>query len=179
MDDVGKVFDSEPGNIIVPNRGLKPEFTYNFEAGITKTIADNMQIYLVSFYTLLDDTMVRRGFTFNGSDSIVFDGTLSRVQALVNAGEAFIYGGSLQLRWNLSDQVYFKTSHTFSSGEDKADNIPLRHTTPIFGFAALGYRKEKIKIELNTHYSGKRRFDDLPPSEQNKTHLYTPEGSLA
>ena len=31
LDDVGKIFDSEPGNVIMPNPNLKPEHANNFE----------------------------------------------------------------------------------------------------------------------------------------------------
>ena len=31
MDDLGKIFDSEPGNVIIPNPNLKPELANNFE----------------------------------------------------------------------------------------------------------------------------------------------------
>jgi len=31
IDDVGKVFDSEPGNVIVPNTQLQSEYAYNID----------------------------------------------------------------------------------------------------------------------------------------------------
>jgi len=40
-DDVGKIFDSEPGSVIVPNENLKSEYAYNFETGL----ANRFQIY--------------------------------------------------------------------------------------------------------------------------------------
>src|SRR5690606_37574601 len=33
VDDMGKVFDSEPGNVLVPNPALTAEYAYNAEAG--------------------------------------------------------------------------------------------------------------------------------------------------
>jgi hemoglobin/transferrin/lactoferrin receptor protein len=33
IDDLGKVFDSEPGSVVVPNAGLKPEYAWNAEGG--------------------------------------------------------------------------------------------------------------------------------------------------
>ena len=35
IDDVGKVFDSEPGSVVVPNANLKPEYAYGGELGVT------------------------------------------------------------------------------------------------------------------------------------------------
>ncbi len=39
--------------------------------------------------------MVRRDFQVNGNDSIMYDGEMSQVQAIVNTGSATIYGVSL------------------------------------------------------------------------------------
>ncbi len=47
---------------------------------------------LSGFYTYLVDAMVRRDYTFNGMDSIWYDGEYSQVEAIVNAGSAKIYG---------------------------------------------------------------------------------------
>ena len=35
IDDIGKVFDSEPGSVVVPNNDLKPEYAYGGELGLT------------------------------------------------------------------------------------------------------------------------------------------------
>ncbi len=34
IDDIGKVFDSEPGSVVVPNETLKPEYAYGGELGL-------------------------------------------------------------------------------------------------------------------------------------------------
>ena len=111
-------------------------------------------------------------------DSIVYDGTLSNVQALVNTNQAWIYGASFQVMGEISPFFYYSSNLTFSKGEDKS-GIPLRHTTPLFGKTVLGFIKNKLRIESYIEYNGKRDYEDLPPSEQNKTHLYTSDGSLA
>ncbi|MEQ9426109.1 MAG: TonB-dependent receptor [Cyclobacteriaceae bacterium] len=179
VDDAGKIFDSEPGNVVVPNGDLNPEYTYNFELGAKKRFAETVELGITGFYTILNDAIVRRDFEFNGQDSIVYDGVLSRVQAEVNVGEAHIYGFSLSLNSDLSEHFSLSSSLTFTDGEDKIENVPLRHTTPLFGQTSLTYAAKKIKAELFARYNGKRSFADLAPSEQNKTHLYTADGSLA
>src|SRR5690606_15612855 len=35
IDDIGKIFDSEPGSVVVPNPDLKAEYSYNGEVGAT------------------------------------------------------------------------------------------------------------------------------------------------
>lgn len=179
VDDAGKVFDSEPGVVVVPNGNLKPEYTYNFEIGITKIFAEKLQVNTVLFYTILDDAIVRRDFTFNGQDSIIYDGQLSQVRAEVNVGEARIYGFSASIKSDITAHISLFSSITFTDGEDKVENVPLRHTTPLFGQTSITYSAKKVKGELYFKYNGKRDFEDLPPEEQGKTHLYTSNGSLA
>ncbi len=179
VDDAGKVFDSEPGSVVVPNGNLKPEYTYNFEIGITKRFVEKLQVNTVLFYTILDDAIVRRDFTFNGQDSIIYDGILSQVRAEVNVGEARIYGFSTSIKSDITAHISLFSSITFTDGEDKVKNVPLRHTTPLFGQTSITYSAKKVKGELYFKYNGKRDFEDLPPEEQGKTHLYTANGSLA
>ncbi|MEA3478146.1 MAG: TonB-dependent receptor, partial [Bacteroidota bacterium] len=95
LDDVAKVFDSEPGNVIVPNRNLKPEYAYNLDLGFIKQFNSKIRLEASFFFTRLIDAMVRRDFTFNGQDSIMYDGELSRVQALVNTSSGTLAGGSI------------------------------------------------------------------------------------
>jgi hemoglobin/transferrin/lactoferrin receptor protein len=82
IDDVGKVFDSEPGNVIVPNTQLQSEYAYNIDLGIVTDIDNRFRLDVTAFYTYLDNAIVRRPFNFNGRDSIFYEGINSKVQAL-------------------------------------------------------------------------------------------------
>jgi len=179
VDDIGKVFDSEPGNVVVPNPDLGPEYSYNFEASFSRNFADRVEIKGTIFYSLLRDAVVRRNFQVNGQDSIIYDGVPSRVQALVNVGRAYVWGYSLDLAIEFSSSLGLKSTLADTEGRDQAEQIPIRHTTPVFGQTSLVYRKGKFQGRLMFRYSGSRAYEDLPPSEQNKTFLYTSDGSLA
>ncbi len=178
VDDVGKVFDSEPGNVVVPNENLAPEYIYNGELTVTKTIQGKFEIGINGFYSILRDAIVRRNFAVNGQDSIIYDGELSRVQALVNTGRATIAGLSSYLQLNFMNHFSLYSSFTLMNGKDTDENIPLRHTTPAFGKTSITYRQNQFRAEFNVQYQASRAFEDLAPSEQNKTHLYTPDGAL-
>jgi hemoglobin/transferrin/lactoferrin receptor protein len=123
--------------------------------------------------------MVRRDGLFNGMDSIIYDGTPSNVQMLVNTGRANIYGGNVSLEADIGKWISFATYLNYTQGSDLEENVPLRHTTPVFGMTSLYFQVQKMRIEVNSRYNGQRTFDQLPPSEQNKPHLYTEDGSLA
>ncbi len=178
VDDIGKIFDGSNGIVTVPNPELRSEFSYNGELTLVKTIEDKLKLSGTVYYTLLDKAIVQRDFTFNGLDSIFFDGEKSKVQALVNTSSANIYGGSVGLNYAFHPNFNLNGSFTVSRGED-TQGLPLRHTTPNFGMAALTYRYQKLRCELNFRFQGKRSFNDLSLGEQQKTHLYTADGALS
>ncbi len=171
IDDVAKVFDSEPGNVIVPNPDLKPEYARNLEIDIIKTIVGKASFELTGFYTRLKNAMVRRDFTLNGQDSIMYDGTLSKVEALVNADAADIYGGSFALEYLFTQNLRTRHNITITKGKD-SDGYPVRHATPVFGSSHLIFENLKWFADLYVNYNGKIAFEDLAPSEQGKSYMY-------
>lgn len=177
VDDVAKVFDSTPGKVVVPNEDLKPEFSYNVDFAVIKRFADHARIEVNAFYTWLKDAMVRRNFEIAGQTVIEFDGEPSRVEALVNAGEAFVYGASAALTVELSPHISLDTNLSFTEGKDTTNDEPLRHVAPLFGRTGITYHAENIKVELYSEYNAEKEISDFSPSERSKPHLYTDEGS--
>ncbi len=178
VDDIGKVFDSEPGIVVVPNEDLKPEYSYSGELTLTGKIKYDFDYSITGYYTRLVDAMVRRDYTFNGQDSILYDGELSRVQALVNTGKAVIYGVSGNLKYT-KESFVFSSTLTYTSGRDAIENVPIRHTAPLFGQTSVAYNWQNLTLLLTQRYNGNKTFNQLAPSEQNKPHIYTPNGSPA
>lgn len=177
VDDVAKVFDSEPGTVVVPNSNVKPEYSYNVDFSVIKNFSDLARLEVNTFYTWLEDAMVRRDFQFSGQDSIPYDGQLSKVEAVVNAGQAYIYGASASLGIEMGKHLAFDSHITFTDGKDISNNEPLRHVPPVFGRAGLTYKAEKIRIEAYTEFNGEKDISDFSPSEKEKTHLYTEDGT--
>lgn len=178
LDDIAKVFDSEPGSVVVPNPGLKPEFAYNVETGVSYRKGD-LSLDVDAFYTFVEDVIVREDFSYNGMDSIIYDGSLSRVQALVNAAQARVYGVSLNTYAALGASFTIKQTLTWVEGYEVEGKVPLRHTPPVFGRTSVGWNPGILNILAYAEYNGWKRWDDLAPSEQGKPHLYTEDGSPA
>ncbi len=175
VDDVGKVFDSEPGSVVVPNPDLKPEFAYNADLGIAKVFGDVVKVDVTGYYTTLKDAMVRRDYKLNGQDSIMYQGEMSQVQAIQNAAVAHVYGVQAGVEVKLPKGFGFSTDVNFQKGEEELDNgdtSPSRHASPFFGASRLNYKANKLSMELNLNYQGKRDFDDLPDEEKGKTEIY-------
>ena len=178
VDDIGKVFDSEPGNVVVPNQDLKPEFSYSGEITFFGKINYELEYNFTGYYTYLVDAMVRRDFAFNGLDSIIYDGELSNVQALVNTGRAYVSGISGNLKYTKGAFIIASTL-TFTNGGDLVKDVPLQHTAPLFGQTYINFKWKELTARITQRYNGAKPFEQLAPSEQNKITIYTPDGSPA
>lgn len=174
IDDIGKIFDSEPGSVVVPNPGLKPEYAYNAELGTDLNISDNIRLDLTGYYTYLDDAMVRRDFNLNGVTEIDYQGEPSRVQAIQNAASAYVYGVEAGLEIDFSVALRLKSQFSYTEGRENegGDYVPLRHAAPLFGNTHLTWHKRRLKLDLFAEYNGQFDFEDLAPGEQDKPYLY-------
>jgi hemoglobin/transferrin/lactoferrin receptor protein len=175
VDDIGKVFDSEPGAVMVPNPDLSAEYVYNAEIDMAKVFGNFMKIDLVAYYTYLDNALVRRDFTLNGQDSIFYDGEMSRVQAMQNAAFATVYGIQAEVEVKLPSGFGFSTQFNYQKGEEELDDgtkSPLRHAAPWFGKSGLTFSADKLKMDLYATYSGEVSYENLPPEEQGKDYMY-------
>lgn len=175
VDDLGKVFDSEPGALTVPNPNLKPEYAYNFDVGIAKIFKNRLQMELTSYFTHLDEALVRRNFSFNGATEILFEGELSRVQAIQNAATSVVYGLQTSLEYKFSKSWTLQSSFNYQKGiEETSDGFtsPSRHATPWFGLTRLSYQLKNLTLEINSNYQGEQSFEKLAFSERTKSEIY-------
>ncbi len=175
VDDVGKVFDSEPGSVTVPNPGLDAEYATNFDVGLVKIFSDYFKIDLTGYYTFLSNAMARRDFTLNGLDSIMYDGELSRVQAIQNAAKAVIFGFQGGIEVKLPSRFILSADYNYQKGEEELDDgtvSPSRHAAPAFGAMRLKYELGNLNIQVYTLFSGERRFDEMPEEEKGKDYMY-------
>ncbi len=175
IDDVGKVFDSSPGAVVIPNTNLQGEYAYNGDLGIAKSFGNWLKVDVSGFYTLLDNALVRRNTTLNGLDSILYDGELSQVQSLQNAAQATVWGFNLGFNLVLPQGLSVFSRFTFQKGEEELDNgdiAPLRHAAPWFGITRLSYQVDKLRLEAYAQYSGAVKNVNLAPEEQGKTYIY-------
>ena len=171
LDDAGKIFDPVAGVVVVPNSNLKPEYAYNIDLGISKNFAGVLHIDVTGFFTMLNNAMVRHDFLFNGQDSIIYKGNMSKVQAITNANFARVYGGHFNLQINATDHLSLRSALTLTKGYEEG-GIPLRHAAPVFGSTHLVYSSAKLTADLYSTYNGARKYEDMPPSESEKPYMY-------
>jgi len=176
IDDIGKVFDSEPEKVVVPNKNLKSEYAYNFDFSLSKNITPDLFIDINGFYSILKDAMVRRDFSFNGQSTMMYDGVESQVQAIVNDDKAIIYGFSLKANAKLTSKLLLNAYYNRSKGEYK-DGSPVRHVPPTFASMALKYKSKKFRSKLSIDYNGEIANKNLANTEQDKAYLYAKDNN--
>ncbi|MDC3341246.1 TonB-dependent receptor, partial [Flavobacteriaceae bacterium] len=175
VDDIGKVFDSEPGAVVVPNPDLAPEYAVSWDLGIAHMLHKKLKIDLSGYYTQLDNALTRRDFTLNGASEIVYDGVLSRVQAIQNAAEAQVYGIHTGIELKLPSGFELTSDLNWQKGTEEMDDgssSPARHAAPWFGATRLWFRAENLVIQGYSQYSGGFSHDQLAVEEQSKTEIY-------
>ncbi len=175
IDDVGKIFDSEPGSVVVPNPDLESEYAYNVEFGIYKNFKDKLVFKGATYYTYLVDALVRRDFTFNGMAQMEYKGELSNVQAIQNAAKAYVYGFEFGLDAFISDHWSLSSNLTITEGVEEDDDgvdTPARHAAPTFGDFHVIWKNQKLKADVFLNYNGELTYQDLALSEQSKDYIY-------
>ncbi len=175
IDDVGKIFDSEPGSVVVPNPDLKAEYAYNGEIGLNFNYKNAFKFDVNGYYTLLDNALVRQNFNLNGVTEVEYQGEISTVQAIKNASKAEVYGVELGIEGKLSDVLKLSGRFNYTNGveqDEEGSYVPVRHVAPLFGDGHLIWVKKQWTLDAFVAYSGKFDFKDLAPSQQNNAHLY-------
>jgi hypothetical protein len=115
------------------------DLRYNCDyLNIAKQIGKYVKIDFSTYYTLLDNALVRRDFTLNGASQIMYDGEVSQVQAIQNAAKANVYGIQAGVEVKMPSGFRFSTDLNFQKGEEELDNgdkSPSRHAAPFFGIS--------------------------------------------
>ncbi|WP_158846725.1 TonB-dependent receptor plug domain-containing protein [Algibacter sp. L1A34] len=174
IDDIGKVFDSEPGSVVVPNNNLRPEYAYGGELGLKLNFDDTVILDLNTYYTYLDNALVRRDYSLNGETEIMYDGELSNVQAIQNASKAWIYGFEVGLKYHISKQLKLTSQYNVIGGteEDEGIEVPIRHVAPYFGNTHITWARNKLKLDAFANYNNELSYNQLAPSEIEKDYIY-------
>ncbi|WP_411766409.1 TonB-dependent receptor plug domain-containing protein [Winogradskyella sp. A3E31] len=175
IDDIGKVFDSEPGSVVVPNNNLKAEYAYGGELGLRLNFDDKVKLDMATYYTFLDNALTRRDFTLNGESQIEYNGELSNVQAIQNASKAWIYGFEVGAEVNFSEAFQLTSQYNIIGGSEEDENgveVPVRHVAPYFGNTHFLYKNEKLTLDAFAVYNNELSFNQLAPSETSKGYIY-------
>ena len=162
VDDLSKVFESALGEVIVPNPNIGPEYTYNVEIGISKKLIDKIHVGVNAYYTWYQNAITTQSGTFNGLDSILYNGELSRVLTNINANDAYLLGYSGYVNADLSNVFFITNSINYTYGRLNSANgdYPLDHISPLFGRTSLNVQLNKFKGAFFVVYNGAKKSKD-------------------
>ncbi len=175
VDDMGKIFDFQAGDVIVPNTNLKAEYVYSGELNISKVVGKFLKLNVSGYFTQLENALVRREYQVNGQDSILYDGEMSKVYAIQNAAFANVYGTHIGFEVKLPHGFGFSTKFNYQKGIEEMDNgvkTPSRHAAPWYGVSRLTYVAHRFNMQLYVLYSGEVSHANLNEEERQKTVIY-------
>lgn len=176
VDDIGKVFDSGDGNVIVPNPDLEPELAYSIEAGVAGKLLPTVTVDAALYYSTIKNAIARGYATFNGQDSIEYNGEKGRVLAQQNISELYVYGVQAGVSWQITDHWRLSSDINYQKGKERdtetgRDYSPT-HVAPLFGSTHLLFQTKKWKADLYAVYNGAIRYANLALTERADAYLY-------
>jgi hemoglobin/transferrin/lactoferrin receptor protein len=165
IDDVGKIRE-KAGDVTVPNINLKPEFAYNAEIGFLKYFNEKkFHFGLTTYYTLLDNYIIRENFSLNGSSTILFDGEEGNIVANVNRDQAYIVGCTFTFKGHITNSLKTRGSFTYTKGKTYDTKEPLSSIPPLFGSLEFSYEKPKLEVSIDLKFNGRKSLKDYNLSE--------------
>ena len=173
IDDIGKIFDSQPGHVVLPNSSLDPEYAYGCELGLNINLNKSLLIDISSYYTYLDNAITRDFISINGVSEIFYDGELCQTQAVQNSSESRIYGFEAGIKARLSNSLEITSQYSITKGRQKDSqnfNAPVRHVAPEFGNIHFIWKSDKISLDGFLNYNGALRGDNI--SHELSNHLF-------
>lgn len=178
IDDISKIFDSNPGYVTLPNPSLKPELAYNLDLNTEYWINKKLKLQYTFFYTFLDRAITLKNASINGRDSIIYDNVLSQVQMLSNIDFAWIYGHQISFSYSIGQAIKFKTNYTLMKSSSRTGE-PLSHITPNYGSTYLDVMVSNCTFSLFTIYNQELTYDKFSDSEKKQAKIYpTQENNL-
>lgn len=181
IDDVARVFESNTASkrVIIPNSEIGPEYTYNFDFGLTYSVPGIARFEMTAFYTLFRNAIALAPFTLNGLDSIVYNGVRSAVFANQNVNKAYVRGLNARMKINFSSKVSWDNTISQTFGryvDEKGGKKPLDHVPPVFGKTAVTYTDKKLSTELFCLFNGWKKIKDYNPDGEDNGQYATPDG---
>ena len=177
IDDLTKVFDTKTGYVVVPNKDLKPEYTYNAEVNLSKS-STAFSWGASLFYTWFKNALVADKFTWNGQSKINYQGVLSDVYATQNKAKAIVYGFNLNGRLRIMDNTDIAGTYTYTKGtyNDGSKEMPLDHIPPSYGRLGIKHGNEKWNAEVFSVFNGWKRIADYNLNGEDNEIYATRDG---
>ncbi len=177
VDDLTKVFDTKAGYVVVPNKDIKPERTYNTEINFSQSLSKFSYGFSV-YYTKFINAIVVDKFLFNGQSTINYQGVTSDVYAPQNKATANVFGFNVTASVKLSSTIKADATYTYTYGRynNNTVTIPLDHIPPTYGRVAIQHQSKNFFIQLNTLFNGWKKMEDYNLNGEDNEQYATKDG---
>ncbi|MEI6949459.1 TonB-dependent receptor [Paraflavisolibacter sp. H34] len=183
IDDLARIFESNSASrqLIVPNPDIRPEYTWTFDGGYQQLLGKVAELEFSGFYTRFSNAIVLAPFAFNKQDSILYNGSMSKVFANQNAHKAFLYGlrGGFRLFPAKAVEVYATANYQYGRIQKAGGDLPLDHIPPVHGKAGIRWKGAPVEAELYTLFNGWKKLKDYNPTGEDNAAYATPDGMPA
>lgn len=202
IDDLARVFESssDDQSLVIPNAGIKPEYTYNADLGLAGTINRWFEWEASAFYTTFRNAITLAPYQLNGQDSIVYNGTMSQVIANQNLNKAYLYGFNARIKLNITPHLSLSSTLSYMRGRYKTDpektssiyekqsdgtyslvdaNVserPMDHIPPLYGLTSITYTHKNFRAECYGQYNGWKKLDDYNSDGEDNPQYATADG---
>ena len=181
IDDLGKIFESNSASaqLILPNPNIKPEYTYNADFNVAYR-QPTFSLEAGVFLTRFQNAIALAPFSYNGEDSVMFNGAMSAVFANQNINKGSLWGMHAGFDMKLSTYINLAGNINYTHGRlepASKEKIPMDHIPPVFGKASLKYINKGLNLDLYTIFNGWKRIDDYNPSGEDNAQYATAGGT--
>ncbi|MBK8506103.1 MAG: TonB-dependent receptor [Saprospiraceae bacterium] len=132
----------------VPAYELSPEKSYTTELGY-RWLTDHLNLGVSLFNMRLTDLISRRRLDdqqVNGYNVYIKE----------NSQNSYIRGFEFSFDYQIINHWLFKSTTTYTYGQNKSAGEPMRRIPPLFGRNLLSYQKTRFSITLEHLYAGKQ-----------------------
>lgn len=182
IDDLAKVFDSEPGTVIMPNPNVRPEQTLNADINVATFKKGVVEWSASVFGTYMFDAITLAPSMFNGKDEIDYDGTPSKIYTSRNNSRAYVVGAQTSLKVEMTRNIGANANLTYTYGNylgsDDMEGMPLDHVAPLYGKIGLSFasNNRRFNAEFYSLFNGKKPFSRYNMNGEDNAGYATENG---
>lgn len=179
VDDMTKLFESVSGvKLVIPNRYLKPEMTRTIDMGMSYE-SGKLRFEFGGYYTCIKQLLVDDRSTYNGADSILYDGLMTPVYRMDNTAGGFVTGGYLATKIKLYKNLFADLNYNSTFGRYRKEIftawVPLDHVAPDYGRVGLRWASAHWQCEAFMLFNGRKIRSEYSPSGEDNAQ-YAPGG---
>jgi len=175
VDDIGKIFSKNDYSVVIPNKNLRPEKSYNFESSLLVEL-EKITLEAQYYNIKIKNAIQRSNSNINGQDSIIYDGELMQIQMNQNIASAEINGLSVASEIKFSRSTILDFRLNYINGKTNI-NSPLSHIPPINTNTSLTYRTKTNRYQISYNFNGWKKVEDYDDNGVDNIEEATKDGN--